>query len=485
MVLLMLITATVGIRGLYADELYIDEATSAIHVHYEGWHNPLEVAQSLQRNSPDHVPGYFIILMLWARLTAFDPGILRYFSVIWGVLALAMIYRLGTSLESPKVGLIASALIGLSGLFLYYTHELRMYTFQLTLIAFEAWLYWKIVERKKPIIWGYWIALTVGAILLMYTHYFSIFALAGLGVYHVLFVKKDRRWIGIAVSMAIAGATLLPWLWVQRQAIANQYILGGAITSPDVLAYTGFLFTNGFPILLLLLIPGIVVGFRQHNKQIIFALTIALGTIVSFVFVHEFISSLVAYRRARYMLVLYPYLAIVSAMSLRWLMRRQWLISIAILGWVITAGLYLTSPDLPFQTNRIDDMDVAWYPSIYTITQQLDGLATQETPIWLVDLVNPDTSFKIPDRVWLFYSDWSGIPIRYLRDAEFEHDLQVSGYDKQMLSGVWFVHALDLDYPQIQSFLDEQFTICDEMLNGVGYVISYYVSEHEQCAILS
>jgi hypothetical protein len=485
MVLLMLITATIGIRGLYADELYIDEAVSAIHVHYGGWHNPLEVMQSLQRNSPDHVPGYFTILMVWARLIAFDPGMLRYFSVIFGVLLLAMTYRLGTSLHSSTVGLLASMFVGLSGLFLYYTHELRMYTFLMTLITFEAWLYWKIIRHNKPVTGYHWISLTVGAVLLIYTHYFSIFVLAGLGLYHFLFVTKDRRWVGVALSMGIAGITLLPWLWVQRESLANQYTLGGAITSTEVVMYTGFLFTNGFPFLLLLIIPGMIIGIRHREKQLIFALTIVVGTMVSFVFVHQFVSSLIAYRRARYVLILWPYLAILSAISLLWLMRLRWLIVAFAIIWALTTGLYLTSSDLPLQTNRIDDMDVAWYPPIYRITQQLDGLATKDTPVWLVDLQNPTTSLKIPDRVWLFYSDWSGIPIRYLRDTAFDHDLQISGYDKETVSGVWFVHPLDLEYAQIETFLEEQFTVCDEHLDGDGYSISYYVLKHEQCTSLN
>jgi len=485
LILLMLITATVGTRGLYASELYIDEAISAIHIHYGDWNNPLQVAQSLQRNSPDHVPGYFVILMLWGRLTAFDPGILRYFSVLLGVLALAMTYRLGTSLHSPMVGLMATTLVGLSGLFLYYTHEMRMYTLQMTLIAFETWLYWEIINNKTSIKYRHWVGLTVGAILLIYTHYFSIFPLVGLGVYHFLFVKKDRRWVGVAISFAIAGATLLPWLWVQRDDLTSHYVLDGAISSGEVVTYTAFLFSNGFPILLLLIGVGIVIGIRKRDPRFVFALTITLGAFISFVLTHEFVGSLLAFRRARYVLVLWNYLAILSAISLLWLMRWRWMLPVFVAVWVATASIFLTSPDLPLQTNRVDDLDVNWYPPIYKIARQLQGLATNNTPIWLVDLHNPDTDFKIPDRVWLMYSDWSGFPIRYLRDTAFDHDLQVSGYSDSTVTGIWFVHTLDDEYPSIQAFLDQQFSVCNAEIDDEAYVISYYVRDVDDCYIIN
>ena len=82
-------------------------------------------------------PLYFLILRGWIGLTGTSEFALRFFSLLCGVISVALIITLGTRLFNRAIGLIAGALLALSAYQVWYSQEAKMYTL-ITLLALAA-----------------------------------------------------------------------------------------------------------------------------------------------------------------------------------------------------------------------------------------------------------------------------------------------------------------------------------------------------------
>ena len=79
-------------------------------------------------------------------------------------MALALTYRLGRDHFTPRVGLYATAALGLSAFFIQYLHELRMYSLVALLTVSTLWLYSRVIRRShEPSAWE-WLALFLAAV---------------------------------------------------------------------------------------------------------------------------------------------------------------------------------------------------------------------------------------------------------------------------------------------------------------------------------
>ena len=87
--------------------LWLDELTSI----RDAQELPMQIANNLVR------PLYYILLMFWMKFGSSDAW-LRSLSVIFALLAVFLLYRLGRRLFGETEGLIAATLMSLSPLFL-------------------------------------------------------------------------------------------------------------------------------------------------------------------------------------------------------------------------------------------------------------------------------------------------------------------------------------------------------------------------------
>ena len=73
---------------------------------------------------------------------------IRLLSLFFGLIGSAATYAVGKRLFDRATGLIALAVLGASGFFIYYTREARMYTLLLALAALSTWVY--LLWRDRP-----------------------------------------------------------------------------------------------------------------------------------------------------------------------------------------------------------------------------------------------------------------------------------------------------------------------------------------------
>jgi len=206
--------------------IWYDEALSA---HYAG--QPLRELLSLVATS-DHPPLYFLLLHLWLRLSAFDdPAVeflVRFPSVLAGVLLVPAVYVLGRRLLRPAPAVLAAFLTAISPFHIWYAQETRMYTLAVLLTAVASYALLRALSatatprsppkgRVKP-----WLGYTLLIVLALYTHFYTTF----IALSHLVFVTwyawrgkgqgkawKEvwRLWRPWAAATLTAVAVFLPW----------------------------------------------------------------------------------------------------------------------------------------------------------------------------------------------------------------------------------------------------------------------------------
>ncbi|NJN94880.1 MAG: hypothetical protein HC875_12665 [Anaerolineales bacterium] len=138
-----------------------------------------------------HPPAYFSLLHLWLAFAGHNEFTLRFLSVVFSLLTVALLYRFAHSISrshnhpcSPAPLLpctFTSLLAALSPLYIAYAQEVRSYAMITFLALASTFILWRILfsDRRPKTRDRRW--LTIAYILLgaacLYTHYFSIFLL--------------------------------------------------------------------------------------------------------------------------------------------------------------------------------------------------------------------------------------------------------------------------------------------------------------------
>lgn len=96
-----------------------------------------------------HPPGFFIILWIWTKIFGTGEIFVRLPSVIFGVLTIYLIYKLGQKISSKKLGLYCAFLLAVNPLHIYYSQEARMYSLSTLAVAINFFLLTKLIMREK------------------------------------------------------------------------------------------------------------------------------------------------------------------------------------------------------------------------------------------------------------------------------------------------------------------------------------------------
>jgi uncharacterized membrane protein len=251
--MILLITLAGFALRLYrlgADSLWYDETVSTALAG-----SPLP--ELIRHTAGDiHPPGYYVLLRGWLALAGYPTGradptgnglefMAGFFSLLWGVILIALVYALARRLTTnPVVALLAAALIALSPYNVWYSQEVRMYTLGAALGALALYALWRAVggEVARPSgphplpplprggmgegssgmasVSRWWIVYAVAAAAGMYTLYYFAFLLIPLSLWALVVMLRGRQSIW-SWLLAHAGAVLLyaPWVPVAwRQA---------------------------------------------------------------------------------------------------------------------------------------------------------------------------------------------------------------------------------------------------------------------------
>ncbi len=333
--LLLLMTA-LGARGLQTDAFWLDE-TWSLYSAGAAHFGPLSPAEIWTRTATEDFGGvgYHLILSAWGSLAGWTPFALRLSSLLFGLLAAAWIFRLGRTLASPAAGLAAAVAFGAGAFTVYFLHELRTFTLSVLLIALTLWAYWRAAWSRRPGL-GAPAALVAGTAGLLYTHYYLALILLAIGLYHLLFAPRGRCWLRTAGLLAAGGLLFLPWTGVVlaalRQFTANEAAGSPepALTAVQIVERTAVLFSSGMPWLLGAALLLASLNARAGRRAAVAAGLWTLAGLAVLIVVNDR-TALVKPGRERYLLLVWPPLALLAGIGLARLRGRGGRAAFAIL----------------------------------------------------------------------------------------------------------------------------------------------------------
>ncbi len=209
----LLLAAWLGGRGLTFDSIWYDEWRTLVYVGSDTPGDPADLSGALGRVAAQsdalNPPAYYLLLATWGTVAGTEPAVLRYFSVLLGLLTIAIVYRVGADWHSPGVGLTAAALLGSGATFSVFMHEMRAYPLAMLLVAAHLWTYGRV--NRPEATWRDRLAFMTVLVALVHTHYTALLMLGGTFLYHVIFVR--RRW-WIPSLYVLAAVAMLPWVAV-------------------------------------------------------------------------------------------------------------------------------------------------------------------------------------------------------------------------------------------------------------------------------
>jgi 4-amino-4-deoxy-L-arabinose transferase-like glycosyltransferase len=173
-----------------------------------------------------HPPLYYWHLWAWVRLVGESEFAARFISVIWAVLAVAVVYALGTRLGGRRAGLLAALFLAVARFHIWWSQEMRMHilaTLAAALVLYTA-VRWLEEERaRRPgepgPSWCAWpVRYALASAACLYTLYLAGLAPLVANAYAVVGlarVPRVRRWRVAALWLAAQVAVLLlfaPWV---------------------------------------------------------------------------------------------------------------------------------------------------------------------------------------------------------------------------------------------------------------------------------
>ncbi|MCY4525678.1 MAG: glycosyltransferase family 39 protein [Anaerolineaceae bacterium] len=331
---LLLLAAALSGSLLGSRGFDLDEAATLLRSggHTPNPYNLAEIQEAILDKSPDQAMGWSLLVAAWGRVAGWSEVALRSLSWFAGLLALALTWRAGRDMLGADAGLVAAALLATSVLFVTYMAIARTYTLVVLFSVMALFGYWRAALREGQVGRAGPTLLLAGAAGLLYTHYFGALLLPSLGLFHLLMVRRNRRWLRTLAVFLLAGLAFLPQLDFLLAGIAyNRDALGSrqALAPHVALSRIVEVYSNGLfhllpkvagalfgLALLLLLIEALRRRRRQRPPDAAWLLVTVTLVLLALILAANEISGVLWPGRIRYTLGLWPLLALLTGMCL-------------------------------------------------------------------------------------------------------------------------------------------------------------------------
>lgn len=341
MVALLVLVCALGARMLNADIVFVDEYWSIYKAGAPPYGSvaPQEIYRRIVEVDPGGMGAlYYFSLGAWSSLVGGTPFAVRAYSLFYGLLSVAAMYRLGREFFGVPVGFASAVALGLSAFFIDYLHEARAYTQVAFYTVLAVWCYWR---ARKSRGWAWQIGTWASVTALAYSHYVALGLGAVLGVFHLLTYRSSVAWWRTLWALLLAAGAYAPWLTVafgvaergaqySREAtsmrwheIAPQLVYAFANANVALWALVAWFGVRPRPLAMRLLWAWVLLGL---------ALVIAVNALIPFM-VH-----------LRYLMFLLPALALWAGIGMVNLARRGVPLALLLLLWGATGALQSLNP---------------------------------------------------------------------------------------------------------------------------------------------
>ena len=375
--------------------------------------SPYTLVDLLGMIEPNQGPMHYVLLHLWGKVAGHSLSAARLISLFCGLLSLAMVYRLTRDFVSPIAGTFAAFVLLCSAFYAFYYAHVRYYTLVVWLAALIVWLYLRIATRRQQPKRRDYLALLLACYALISTHAFGFLVYLTLALYHLLAVRKDRRWPAVVATALIALLLAAPWLSVMLTAgleQAQQTHAKNASSISSILTTWLTIISNGNPLLLGVSLVGVMVGWRRKWLRgnpflpLFPLLVVSIGLASA-------ATGIVSIGQMRYLLVGMPIVVAFTAAGLFALYRlRRWLGLLAALLWLVAGLAFMRAADWE---QLIQGRTWAYtHPPWHLLSRWMMGTG-EEFPVVTVGLSHRILAQEtfLPRHLMAFYFEQHGIPV--------------------------------------------------------------------------
>jgi mannosyltransferase len=161
-----LLTAVLGSVRLGAKSLWTDEAFSEAMAH-------LDLSTMWKATvDGDAFNGFYYTLLHFWRLGGESEAWMRLPSVVFGLLAVYVLFALNKRLFNVWVALFSTVLLAVNPFFVYYEQDARPYTLAVCLVVLATYVFVRAMEQRSA---AWWLGYGLVAALAVYAHFFAAF----------------------------------------------------------------------------------------------------------------------------------------------------------------------------------------------------------------------------------------------------------------------------------------------------------------------
>ncbi len=485
-----------SITNLKAEPISHSEWNSQQHLfktYLDPAYTVAETLDSVSEHSAQHGPLYFVLLNIWQKVAGRDLFSLRLPSIFCGLLSIACAYRLASISGNRDIATVTAILTAFVAYLFFYAQIVRMYSLLPLLVALVAWAYWKVTSTAIAAPAWCWALLIVSSAGLIYVHYYGMIVLAAIGLYHVFFVAKDKRWFQVCAAMIVAGVAFVPWLPVVFRGWRELRIPSENLSLFESIVTVAQVYTNGLAPILLVAVAACLVRFRRLNSSQRYLLFLATSIFLVIVVLNEFTPVLAA-RRLRYTIILAVPLVCSIAIGLTLLPARKFAIPALVGLWILGCFFYAESDELKIYTNReFQDSDAV--PSYQDFRYKAESLPSRNA---LILSFHPDTmvdDYKVLAYYRWVLSDWDHVAhITYDASGDIVIQSGLSTYASldaivANSNSIWVIHnpqQTDLNSLDVyRNWFTQHFQMCRRFIDTERSVIEYYVKIPIPCSLIA
>ena len=181
------------------------------------------------------IPPLFFLITRAFTLLGYSEFLLRWPSVLFSTLTLALTYVLGRLWFDRWVAMLGAFFLAISPLHIRYAQEARSYATLVFFSILSLYLFWRAIQSGRR---RWWVAFVVVAVLNLYTHLFGLLPLGVIGLFGMGVRPRGggqgrfqfQRW-RFGVAMGVIVLAFLPMLPHLLTGLSSDR---GLVESPDI-----------------------------------------------------------------------------------------------------------------------------------------------------------------------------------------------------------------------------------------------------------
>ena len=476
----LLLAATLAIPLLEVDAFNGDEPKSllAAGIMRSG---PLSLVDVSENTAPQQAHGWPTLLALWGRFVGWSEVAVRALSLFFGMLTIAWVYHTGRDLLAPRAGLLAALLLSASVFFLAYMIHARAFSLIALCSTLCIWSYWRLVLNPRPTSMAVPACLLLGSVGLLYSHYFAALFLPALGLFHLLFVPKNRRWwrpvLLLGLAALLATAQLPGFLQGLDRTVVDGDLHNRALSATALLSRFVRFLTNGlvapsppFSDLLLLALPFVlvIVSLRRLRRgkglNTVWLLVFTSAALFEMVIAINEVLRVIKPTRIRYLMPLWPLTALLAGASLWRLATKHRILVTGMLAlWLISGAWLVVATDYRYELGHF----FSGSGNFHHMHRMIQGRLPE------ADLIVLD-KFAIPTKIGAFYFNiMLGLPLEIVSrhwDDPYKEVRPVHAAYPYM----WFLYPSEdrMGYADLPQALGR--VLCERDLDEWGFTLERY-----------